>query len=265
MQPTNKRTRPARLDKLPIARPYDAISWVDGQGSIRTAAADRHATSLGLEKALPARESKNYPGRPNHPGYYWFAGTKRHVRYESMTEYSALMWFDHTLGIRAISAQPMCLHFRDGTNHFPDFFAVDETGGQLLIDVHPEEFTDDDDMATFSKTESLCDGIGWTYVLFTGINRTLEYNLEWIAGYRHDRYLPPPDITRHVQSFLQEPHTLRDTARWLGAGSTTARIHWLYNLMWHQFVLFDEEQPLSWSTILRCEVPSEEVGREVLE
>lgn len=265
MQPTNIRTRPARLDKLPISLPYDAISWRDDQGRVRTAAADGRATSLGLERALPARESKNYPGRSNHPGYYWFAGTKQLVRYESMTEYSALMWFDHKNEIKAISSQPMCLHFLDGTNHFPDFFAVEESGRQLLIDVHPEEHTTDEDMATFSKTELLCDGIGWTYVLFTGVSRTLEYNLEWVAAYRHDRYLPSPDVTRNVEAFLQEPHTLRDTALWLGGGSATARIHCLYNLMWHQFVLFDEEQPLSWSTILHCEAPSQEFESEVPE
>lgn len=247
--------RRVRLDRLSIAVPYDAISWYDDQGKVRTAAADRRATSLGLEKALLSRESPNYPGRPNHPGYYWFACTKRHVRYESMTEYTALMWFDHTYKIKAIAAQPMCLHFRDGTHHFPDFFAVEETGAQILIDVHPADVTDDEDMLTFSKTQVLCDGIGWSYVLFTGLSQTLANNLEWIAAYRNDRYLPPPDVERDVQVFLQKPQILRETALWLGAGNATARIHFLYNLMWHHIVLFDEEQPLSWSTILHSEIP----------
>jgi hypothetical protein len=170
-----------------------------------------------------------------------------------MTEYTALMWFDHTYKIKAIAAQPMCLHFRDGTTHFPDFFAVEENGGQILIDVHPAEVTDDEDMVTFSKTEALCDRIGWSYVLFTGVSQTLANNLEWIAAYRHDRYLPPLDLMRDVQAFLREPQPLRSTALWLGAGSASARIHILYNLMWHRIVLFDEEQPLTWSTILHCE------------
>lgn len=255
MTAATRRPRRPRLGKPAISSPYDAISWYDAQGEVRTAAADRRATSLGLEKALRSRESPNYPGRPNHPGYYWFACTKRHVRYESMTEYSALMWFDHTYNIKAIAAQPMCLHFRDGTNHFPDFFAVQEDGRQILIDVHPAEMTDDDDMMTFSKTEALCDGIGWSYVLFTGVSKTLTNNLEWIAAYRHDRYLPPPDLAQDVQVFLRKPQTLRETALWLGDGTATARIHSLYSLMWHQIVLFDEEQPLSWSTVLHCEIP----------
>lgn len=254
MTAAKAKSRRARLDKLSITIPYPAISWYDDHGQVRTAATDRRATSLGLERALLSRESPNYPGRPNHPGYYWFACTKRHVRYESGAEYTALMWFDRTYKSKAIAAQPMCLHFQDGTNHFPDFFAVEETGDQILIDVHPADVTDDEDMLTFSKTEALCDSIGWSYVLFTGLSQTFVNNLEWMAAYRNDRYLPPPDLERDVLVFLRKPQTLRETALWLGAGNAAARIHFLYNLMWRRIVLFDEEKPLSWSTNLYGEI-----------
>ncbi|MBT2546763.1 TnsA-like heteromeric transposase endonuclease subunit [Arthrobacter sp. ISL-65] len=258
-------SRRPRLDKLPISLAVEALSWVDSGGKIRTAAADSRASALGLEKARAARESANYPGRPNHPGYYWCAGTGALVRYESWTEYLALMWLDHMYAIRAISSQPMCLHFLDGSHHFPDFFAVYESGSQLLIDVHPEEETTEDDMETFRKTEFLCDRIGWDYLLFTGLSKTLSNNLEWIAAYRHGRYLPPPEVTLNLQAFLQEPHSLRDTGLWVGSGDASAMIHSLYSLMWHRFVLFDQEQPLTWSTILHCEAPVEMSESEALE
>jgi hypothetical protein len=170
-----------------------------------------------------------------------------------MTECTALMWFDYMYDFRAIAAQPMCLHFQDHTSHYPDFFAVEASGGQILIDVHPEELTDDEDMAKFSRTESLCLSVGWSYVLFTGVSQAVSNNLEWLAAYRNDRYLASPDLSRSVQEYLIEPHSLRETALLLGDGSAAARIHHLYSLMWHRIVLFDEEQPLSWATALRCE------------
>lgn len=252
MKTTKKKSTKPRLGRA-VALPYEAISWIDDHKEVHTARADRPATSLGLERALPCRDSKNYPGRLNHPGYYWFAGSQRHVRYESMTEFTALIWFDHMYDIRAIAAQPMCLYFQDRTSHYPDFFAVETSGAQILIDVHPEERTDDEDRAKFSRTESLCVRVGWTYVLFTGVSRALSNNLEWLAAYRYDRCLPPRDVTRDVQDYLKEPRSLRETALWLGAGSVASRIHFLYSLMWHRIVLFDEEQPLSWATTLSCQ------------
>lgn len=228
--------------------PRDVLFWADPEVRIHSLEATVLATTLPFETALPAREGTNYPGRLNHAGYYWFAGSNRHVRHESMLEYTALMWLDYTHQIRSIAAQPMVIRFRDGTTHVPDFFAVERSERRLLIDVHPIDLMDDIAVVQFDKTGAICRRVGWTYMLLTEFRTGFVNNLEWLAAYRHPRYAPTPDLTEAVCQFTARATSLDEALAWLKVAYPAAGISVLYNLMWQRVLSFSEDVPLSWST-----------------
>lgn len=161
-----------------------------------------------LERALPIRKGANYQHRRNYEGHYWCAGSRSHVWYESMTEYSALMYLDHTLEIAELSSQPACVYFDDGSRHYPDFFARLKSGKRIMFDVRPVDLIDDVAVEQFSKTASVCEQIGWQYEVVHGLTGVPRYNLEWLAAYRHSWNSPPPAVGEAMPSYLSEPMTL---------------------------------------------------------
>jgi hypothetical protein len=119
------------------------LAWVDGHGRPHQAAANRKATSIDFHLAGIARQGAKYPNRRNYEGFYWCSQTKSHVWYESMAEYTALMWMDYSYDVAAVASQPMCIVFPDGHRHYPDYFVVLGTGDQLVVDVRPLALVDD--------------------------------------------------------------------------------------------------------------------------
>jgi hypothetical protein len=167
-----------------------------------------------------------------------------------MVEYTALMWWDHVGSIQAIAPQPMCLIFSDGGRHYPDFFGLDADGTQVLYDVRPEELIDEKAAAQFMKTELLCRKVGWRYEVFTGVDRVVRHNLEWLAAYRNERCRPDQVLTGRVLGFLDHPRPFMDVLLLLDLKLPVKYVSQLYNLMWNRQVYFDLSTPLSQSTLI---------------
>ncbi|WP_426763061.1 TnsA-like heteromeric transposase endonuclease subunit [Pseudarthrobacter sp. 1G09] len=246
-----KRQRSAPGAAPPKTFGRDVLHWIDAEGVGHMAAADSRATGLELHKAAVFRQGIKYPRRRNYEGYYWFSGTGQHLWYESLTEYSALMWLDFSQDIVGISTQPMCIYFADGTSHYPDFFTVQRDGTQTLCDVRPQNLIDAKAAETFAKTRDLCQRIGWPYQILGELGVPMRHNLEWLAAYRHPRYKAPKEIEELLVDFLSEPARLRDVARAIRPGAPAFSIHFVYNLLWTREIRADLARPLSWNTILR--------------
>lgn len=194
-----RKARPDGFRNLTSIIKRDILVWTDRDGEPRSAPADRGATKLNMHTAQLSRQPAKYQHRKHYEGFYWFSGTQAHVWHESMAEYTALMWWDHHRSIEAIASQPMCIIFADGTRHFPDFFAVHSDGSQVLYDVRPSALLDEKAIAQFEKTRQLCTKTGWNYEVFTGLDRVIRHNLEWMSAFRQKRFEPDDVLVEYLR------------------------------------------------------------------
>ena len=229
----------------------DTVSWIDSTGVVMNQRVGPSCAGAALHLAQRSRTANRYRFQRNYQGHYWCAGTGGHVWYESMTEYSSLMLLDHTKRLIAVASQPAALFFADGSTHYPDFFALHESGDRVMYDVRPAELIDDKAAVQFAKTADLCERIGWGYELLHGAGGIQRYNLEWITAYRHP-WNRPDDVERvRLCAFLDQPRTLNDAARLLDFKCPARHINLIYHLMWTRELTYDENAPLGWSTRLR--------------
>lgn len=202
----------------------------------------------GVEQALPSRTSHNYRQRRNYEGFYWCAGSRSHVWYESMTEYTSLMYLDHTQAPSAVAAQPMWIYFHDGTKHCPDYFAVLRSGRRVVYDVKPVERIDAATQAQFDNTAAVCSRVGWGYEVLHGLPRVARHNLEWLAGYRHPWNAMAPHRKNRLLEMLQKPQTLGRAASYLTPGTPVSSLPGVANLLWSRDIACDLTAPLDWSS-----------------
>jgi hypothetical protein len=75
------------------------------------------------------------------------------------------MLMDFDPDVRAVSAQPFWLRWRDGggrsRRHAPDFFARKADGTGVVVDVRPDDRIPERDAETFAVTASACEVAGW--------------------------------------------------------------------------------------------------------
>lgn len=226
------------------------IVWSDKKGVPRTARPDRKTLAIDFHDVGLARQPARYQHRRNYEGHYWFAGTRKLVWHESMTEYTALMWLDHTQDIVGIGAQPMCMVFDDNTRHYPDYFAVHSDERRVIYNVKGRHHFDEKAQLQAAKAAEICERVGWGYVNIHDFSRVERHNLEWLAAYRHPRYRPTVDERQRILDVLTEPMSLDEASRILDFRTPVAHIHKLYNLMWERDALFDTSRPLSRTTRL---------------
>ncbi|MEB0288499.1 TnsA-like heteromeric transposase endonuclease subunit [Cryobacterium sp. 10S3] len=218
---------------LPQSRPaafaaIEAIYYRPRRGAPSWVRADRSATSCELHQVLPVRKPTKYAKRQHYEGHYWFSGVNQLVWHESMEEYSALMWLDHSFEIHGIAAQPMCLYFADGSRHVPDYFARHVGGQQVVYDVRPLARVNEDFMLQAKKTRDLCYQVGWTYVVLTGLDAISRYNLEWIATYRDRRLAADAVLAQAILDHLSRPQRLVDLAQLLDPMVPARHMHHIY-------------------------------------
>lgn len=227
------------------------MSWHDAENGPQSMVIGPDCRDVGIERAVPIRRGGNYQHRRNYEGHYWCAGSGRHVWYESMTEYTALMYLDHTERLSAVASQPVCFHFADASRHYPDFFALHESGEKVMYDVRPLALVDKTAEEQFAKTSEACERIGWGYAVLHGVSGAQRHNLEWVAAYRHPWNSPTADDRERLLAFLDVPQTLGDAARLLDLKHPERRVNLVYHLMWQQEIAYDDALPLNWSTSLR--------------
>lgn len=228
-------------------RRVPTVAWLDAEGKLHTAPPDSRLQASEIAEARRARRGPKYQHRRHYEGYYWCAGTKSLVWYESMTEYAALMALDFGRGIRRVVSQPLCLILPDGSPHVPDYFVIDEAGTAVLVDVRPESLQEKS-KAQFAATARMCEQIGWEYLLLGELDPVVRGNLECIAGWRHPRYAAPAELSADVIAFAATGRPFGQIAGRL-AGTVPGRgIHHLYHLLWCRQLRFDLMEPLADTT-----------------
>ena len=227
------------------------MAWHDVERGPQSMPAGPECRDVGIERAVPILRGHNYQHRRHYEGHYWCAGTGRHVWYESMTEYTSLMYLDHTERLSGVAAQPVCFYFEDGSRHYPDFFALHESGEQVMYDVRPLSLVDEAAEEQFAKTAAVCERIGWGYAVLHGVSGAQRHNLEWVAAYRHPWNSPIEEDRERLLAFLEKPQTLGDAARLLDLKYPSRRVNIIYHLMWQQQITYNDALPLNWGTTLR--------------
>ena len=206
-----------------------------------------------FEDALPVRPFHFEKGLGSFAGWWYFATTGTHVGFESWLERDHLMLMDFDPGVRAVSAQPFWLHWRDergrSRRHVPDFFVRRREGMAVVIDVRPDDRIPDRDAEVFAVTASACALAGWEFRRVGDLDPVLTANVRWLSRYRHARCLVPEIAEALVEVFAE--------AEGLFAGATLVGerlrvLPVLFHLMWQgRLVANLTGGPLGASTIVR--------------
>lgn len=207
--------------------------------------------SRPFESALPVRSFFAWPGKRNYEGSWWSSTARRHVGFESLLEREFLMLADHGEDVVGIASQPFALLWPRGTEgargHVPDFFVRRGDGGGRVVDVrHPDRLSSAE--RQFDLTREACALIGWEYEVFTGLREPFGSNLRWLAGYRQDRFVPPPATAPVIVEAFSPATSLvagaRRAARALGLDSSVVQAYAMH-MLFTGVLDADLEQPLS--------------------
>lgn len=235
---------------------------------IRTADGERLVTPLGpdlarvaVEHARPIREVISYKQKRSFEGDYWSATLGCLVHHESGLEKRFAVEADFRREVVAYSWQPLIFSWPRGTpgrrDHVPDFFCRLDIGDGLVVDVksadHTEAAADQ-----FALTRTACETVGWQYEVFSGWEPQRAFNMEHLCTYRRTRFIPTPPVRDAALTAFDGGASfnlgMRRLMREAALPEHEARMH-LYNMMWHQQLTFDLEQPLRSSTIVTAQNP----------
>lgn len=176
--------------------------------------------------------------------------------FESLLEREFLMLADHDGDVAGIASQPFALLWPKGTEgargHVPDFFVRMADGSGRVVDVrHPKRVAAAE--RQFGLTREVCGQVGWLYEVFTGLAEPFASNLRWLAGYRHDRFLPPSSMVPVIlEAFIPGAPLaagVQGAARTLGLDPAVVHAHVLH-LLFVGALKADLEQPLSLESIV---------------
>jgi hypothetical protein len=234
---------------LSTRRTAAVVTWIDAFGAVQRRAAGSSLLSERLYLAGRSRVKKwKRQNEPSHQGYYWFAQLERHVWYETITEYLGLMYLDQSRTVRAISAQPMLIGFGNGHAHYPDYLYLGDHTQQTIFDVHRADKVEEDP-SQFEATFDLCQRIGWSFELFTGLDPVRQANLEWLAAFRHKEYAPSGEEARQLLKAVEHGVTVGDLRQQFWEERRRVMVH-LYHLLWTRKIGFDDHEPLSERTVI---------------
>ena len=202
-------------------------------------------SDVAFELADPVREFPSWPGKRHFNGYFWMSQMARSVGFESLVERSFLMELDRLGSARAVSSQPMWLKSWEPElhEHFPDYFVRLSSGESVLVDVRPTELIDDDAREQFDRTSSLCQQVGWRYVVFEGLSPIRDANLRFLLRYRE------VERAERVPSIPPQGMLLRDVVDALGGGA--GGLLRCYGMLWHKQLETNLEIELSRRSVLR--------------
>jgi hypothetical protein len=228
----------------------ELVTYRTADGAERVLAA-KDAVDVSLEYADPSRTFPAWPGKRAKNGLLWCATTCSLVGFESGFERDHLLALDHDPSITAISSQPMWIHWPRGSireSHCPDYFARDNDGDGIVIDVRPERLVGDD-QALFDRTRELCSKVGWRYRLLTQIDDAYATNLRWLHAYAHPRNRPPANLTETILITLGTGTELAVALGRLGTPPHLALLY-VYHLLWTQSLVAALDRRLTMTSII---------------
>lgn len=229
---------------------------------IRNIAVDDSLSNVAVENTVPIRKFYAWQRKRNYEGYWFSTTTGAHLRFESLLERQFLLAADHDPTVVSISAQPFAALWPANTrtadrrklrSHVPDYFCRQSNGDGSLADVRRPDNTDD---PHFALTKSLCDTVGWRYTVFTGLESPQAESLEWLSGYRMDRYSPASDeITLEIIDAFARGLSLRAGAQTSARRTQQPREIILGNilyLLFHRRLAYDPHLPLGMDTAIHA-------------
>ena len=227
-----------------------SVSWRTEQGRTRSARATSELLHEPMTRNQPSRRPSTHPLKRNTEGHYWFEQTGHHVWHESMEEYTALMFLDHSEDVAGICTQPLRFDFADGTHHYPDAFLQLRDGRQVVCNIRPAALVDEAAVEQFAKTADACAQIGWSHRLIVDVPLTYRHNLDLLAAYRHHRNLPDDTLADALLGLVNEPTPFG--ALWAFTQRTPGptALAGLYNLIWHRELCFDMTAALAMNTLV---------------
>jgi hypothetical protein len=210
--------------------------------------------SVLFEEALPVRPFRFEKGLRSFAGWWYFATTAGHVGFESWLERDHLMLMDFDPAVRAVSAQPFWLRWRDGENrsrrHAPDFFARKADGTGAVVDVRPDDRIPARDAETFALTALACQAAGWEYRRLGGLDPVLVANVRWLSRYRHPRCLVPGTASVLLEVFAGGRGLFEGAEL---AGDRLRVLPVLFHLMWQRQLAADlDAGPLGVATVVHA-------------
>lgn len=227
----------------------DRIEWKDAKHRVHSARATDPASVANVAPGQPARLPMKWDTQRSSQGYYWCACTQSMVRYESMSEFIALMLLDHLFDIVDVMAQPMMLTFqRDDLHHVPDVFFSTAQGERVLVNVHDDDRTTEAEALKFELSAQMCERVGWRYIQLDTFPDVTRWNLEMMGRYHHPRFDPDDetrDLILHVAGEVQTFGALRDALR---TGRPGEYLPAVFHLMWQRAIRFAIDQPFTDNT-----------------
>lgn len=226
------------------------VTWTDPAGLQHEQLADAALSDRELYLARTSRRGNRYPRQRNYHGYYFFAQTRTHIWFESLLERSRLASIDHASDVVAIASQPMKLVFDDGSEHFPDLFALHASLRQVLYDIKPLERISEKYLEQFAKTKAMCDRIGWGYSVLTELSPVEKANLDWLRNFKLPGHHPGAEALARLLPALPLP--LGSAATLLFPTSPAEGRSALSHLAWTREVHIDTTVLLSDATLVEA-------------
>ncbi|MGP5080889.1 TnsA-like heteromeric transposase endonuclease subunit [Corynebacterium variabile] len=250
--------------QLPVNITDQTRVLINFDGDDQNVAGDAALADVPVERAQPLREFFAWKHKRNYEGYWYSTTVGAHVRFESLLERQFLLSADFNPSIVAISAQPLGLLWPANTttettngrpralrSHVPDFFCRHADGEATLVDVRRPDHAND---PHFRLTAELCAEVGWHYTVFTGLRSPTAETLDWLAGYRMDRFAPAPGVRDPLIAIFDTETSLRPGVHAASRTTGLARDVVLGNvlhLLFHGELHFDPLLPLTMESTIR--------------
>jgi hypothetical protein len=229
----------------------DSILWRDRGGQERSALASPALLHERFTDCVPFRLGVQYQNRLNRHSRQFFAPQGSHVWCESALEAEALLVLDFEGDVRRIAAQPMKITFGDGTQHFPDFFALLRNRDQVVYDVKPAGHMTNDAATQFAKTAVVCAQIGWRHEVLHEAHPVKLRNLEWLRAARHSRYHPSRFEFDRIRTVFADARSFEDGAIMVNLRHPYLAAARIRHLLWHRYLNTDFDQTITEATVLR--------------
>lgn len=235
--------------------PYTQVLYVDPATGRRVRSRITEALArVPFELVAPIRSFPAFQSRRSHSGRYFFSQSGSHVSYESRFEKTALTWFDFCGDALAVSSNPFYFLWPKGSKpvrHVPDFFFKRPSRCPLLVDVKPANRMTDEDRLQHQRSRETCGQLGWEYREFTFIDRRVELNLRFLAGYSHPRFRLTTNASDACTDLLAaKPLSIAELVEHTRQPSGLAEAELLsgiYHLIWAGDLRISLDEPLGWS------------------
>jgi hypothetical protein len=204
------------------------------------------AGRIPFENRPQVRERHRFHGAGSKRGWYYFAKSRDLKWCESRFEMRVLRLLDHDPDVVAVAVQPFVLHYRNEAgraSHTPDVFVRHRDGTGGVVDARPAQFAEKADfLRQRAATQAACSAAGWSYDVCTGVDPTIEANIDWLAAYRHEP-VDPLGCARDVLAACAEPRRLGDLVAAFPPPALTRPV--IAHLLWTGRLVADLSVPLS--------------------